>query len=95
MQRHLDEQKLGEVRKKEAYLLAKEAHYQEEQQRVSRMREAEENAAVTKLLLQAKLGPTPSTAGPALKAKKGKVYASRHGLWPYGRPSIDQWRPSP
>ena len=63
LQRHLDEQKLGDVRMKEAYLLAKEAHYQEEQQRLNRVREAEESAAVTKLLLQAKLGPTPTTAG--------------------------------
>ena len=63
IQRHQDEQKLEERRKKEAYLLVREAHYQQEQERLNRIKEAQEGEAVTKLLLQAKLAPTPQTAG--------------------------------
>lgn len=63
IQKYHDEQKLDERRKKEAYLLTHEAHYQAEQQRLGRIQEIEESEAVTKLLLQAKLAPTPMTAG--------------------------------
>ena len=63
MQRHQDEQKLEERRKKEAYLIAREARYQQEQERLNRIKDAQEAEAVTKLLLQAKLAPTPQTAG--------------------------------
>lgn len=63
-QQALDTIKLQDTRLKEAFLLSKEAHYQQEQQRLNRLNEAQESEAITKLLLQAKLAPTPMTAGP-------------------------------
>lgn len=78
-QKYHDAQKLEERRKKEAYLLTREAHYQEEQQRLTRIKEVEESEAVTKLLLQAKLAPTPQTAGGRLRTHSCTVTKKQNG----------------